>query len=98
MQYDTRDGESEIENISSDDEKWFVNKNGNLVSEEQYPNGFLERKIHLRQETDISMNHLKNISTLVKCRVSRRGGTDNIILGQARKYVEPEMTILSGKG
>ena len=46
-EYDVSDRESEIENVSNDDEKWFVNENGNLVSEEQYPNGFLERKIHL---------------------------------------------------
>ena len=46
-EYDVSDGESEIENVSSDDEKWFVNENGNLISEELYPNGFLERKIHL---------------------------------------------------
>ena len=77
MQYDTRDGESEIENISSDDEKWFVNKNGNLVSEKLHPNGFLERKIHLRQETTISMNHLKNISILAEmsCFKKRRHTT-----------------------
>ena len=47
MLHDTRDSQSEIENISSDNEKRFVNKNGNLVSEEQHPNGFLERKIYL---------------------------------------------------
>lgn len=46
-EYDASDGESEIENVSSGDEKWFVNESGNLVSEELYPNGFLERKTHL---------------------------------------------------